>query len=71
MSLKTKSYKPNQQRYQSIAYEITNPTKLERIKTELKWRFYKRLKTSGKTVIPGKRIFHLTEVNYAFKTEKT
>jgi hypothetical protein len=44
MSSKFKSYKPNQKLYHCVDYEITNQTQFERVKTELKRAFYKRLK---------------------------
>jgi hypothetical protein len=43
---------------------------LERIKSELKRRFYDQNNSSGKTVNTWKRIFDLSGRKYAFKTRK-
>ena len=47
-----------------------NLTQLERIKSELKRRFYGLKKTSGKTVNRLKRILNLLERNYGFRIGK-
>ena len=49
---------------------IMNLTQLEWVKSELKWIFYELNKSSGSLVIIWKRIFLLTNVEYAFETAK-
>ena len=45
-----KSWKPTLQQCNRVDYLITNPTQFERVKSELKQRFYGLNKSSGKTV---------------------